>query len=62
MNTYKITKEVNAIDSYTRFFLYVNDTFVAGADTLEDIEETAEIFRKNNGNLINTKTLKEYKC
>lgn len=58
----KITKELNIIDNFERYYLYLDDKFITGADTLEEIEQIATAVIANNGDKIITETIKEYTC
>lgn len=58
----KITKELNIIDNFQRYYLYLDDKFITGAETLEEIEQIATAVIANNGDKIITETIKEYTC
>lgn len=62
MADYKITKETNILDGYTRYFFYINGNLIKGADTEEQINEIARKVKDNNGTLIAVETLKEFTC
>ena len=61
-NNYKIVKDTDISDGYTRYFLYVDDSFITGADTLEKIEAIAQKVKDNGGSLHIKETIKEYTC
>lgn len=61
-NNYKIVKDTDISDEYTRYFLYVDDAFITGADTLEKIEAIAQKVKDNGGSLHIKETIKEYTC
>lgn len=58
----KITKEINIIDNYERFFLYIDNKFVTGADSFEEIQQMADAIIANNGDKNIVQILKEYTC
>ena len=58
----KITKEINIIDNFERYFLHVDNKFITGAETLEEIEQIATAVIANNGDKVITETIKEYTC
>ena len=61
-NNYKIVKDTDISDGYTRYFLYIDDSFITGADTLEKIEAIAQKVKDNGGSLHIKETIKEYTC
>lgn len=61
-NNYKIIKDIDISDGYTRYFLYIDDSFITGADTLEKIEAIAQKVKDNGGSLHIKETIKEYTC
>lgn len=61
-NNYKIVKDTDISDGYTRYFLYVDNSFITGADTLEKIEAIAQKVKDNGGSLHIKETIKEYTC
>ena len=61
-NNYKIVKDIDITDGYTRYFLYIDNSFITGADTLEKIEAIAQKVKDNGGSLHIKETIKEYTC
>lgn len=61
-NNYRIEKDIDITDGYTRYFLYVDDRFITGTDTLEKIEAIAQKVKDNGGSLHIKETIKEYTC
>ena len=61
-NNYKIIKDTDISDGYTRYFLYIDDSFITGADTLEKIEAIAQKVKDNGGSLHIKETIKDYTC
>jgi hypothetical protein len=59
-NNYRIEKDTQISDNYVRYFLYVDDRFMTGSDTLEDIERIAHLVWLNDGSLHVKETIKEY--
>ena len=61
-NNYRIDKDTDITDGFTRYFLYVDDRFITGADTLEKIEAIAQKVKDNGGSLHIKEIIKEYTC
>ena len=59
-NNYRIERDTNLADDYVRYFLYVDDRFITGSDTLEDIERIAHLVWLNDGSLHVKETITEY--